>query len=392
MPISSETELITEVIILTKRIIQFGTSRFLQAHADLFIHEAREAGQDIGPITVVKSTSGKERVGRIQALSNPEGYPVIIRGMANNQVINETYNVRSIDSAMIADRDWLALKRLFVHDAEVIISNVSESGYDVPRVDMISQPAVGLVPISFPAKLLSLLKSRFDTTGRPILMLPCELVSENGRVLRQILITIAMSWKLPAQFLSWLDEKVVICDTLVDRIVSEAIEPVGAIGEPYALWAIKREQRYEFPFSHPLIILTDDLTPFLRLKLHILNLGHSFLADIWLREQRPSTETVRQALDDPTVKNRLLEIYRSEIVPGFTVRGMRDESEKYIVKTVERFQNPFLDHRLSDIFQNHVIKIERRVIDFMTWVREIDQSIQFEKLEAFANRNGLPAI
>ena len=43
------------------RILQFGTSRFLQAHVDLFVHEAREDGQDVGPITIVKTTSGGER-------------------------------------------------------------------------------------------------------------------------------------------------------------------------------------------------------------------------------------------------------------------------------------------------------------------------------------------
>ena len=32
---------------MTGRIIQFGTSRFLQAHVDLFVHEAREAGQAV---------------------------------------------------------------------------------------------------------------------------------------------------------------------------------------------------------------------------------------------------------------------------------------------------------------------------------------------------------
>ena len=41
---------------MTRRIIQFGTSRFLQAHVDLFVHEARCSGEDIGPITVVKTT------------------------------------------------------------------------------------------------------------------------------------------------------------------------------------------------------------------------------------------------------------------------------------------------------------------------------------------------
>ena len=371
---------------MTKRILQFGTSRFLQAHADLFIHQAREAGQDIGPITVVKSTSGQERTGRISAFSNPEGFPVIIRGMVGNQIINDTYTVKSIDSAMIADRDWAELERLFSYEAEIIISNVSESGYDVPTEDALSEPLSGQVPISFPAKLLSLLKSRFDATGRPILILPCELVSENGKFLRQILNRIAVSWSLPAQFTKWLDEKVIIFDTLVDRIVSETIEPIGAIGEPYALWAIKRDPRYEIPFSHPSIILTDDLSPFLRLKLHILNLGHSFLAEIWSAEQRAPAETVRQMLDDPNIKNRLLNLYYNEVVPGFTIHGMQYDSERYIEKTIERFQNPFLDHRISDIFQNHVTKIERRVVEFIKWVREVDPSARFEQLEALANR------
>ncbi|CAN7320533.1 hypothetical protein [Mesorhizobium caraganae] len=34
-------------------IFQFGTSRFLQAHAALFVHEALQAGDAVGPITVV---------------------------------------------------------------------------------------------------------------------------------------------------------------------------------------------------------------------------------------------------------------------------------------------------------------------------------------------------
>jgi tagaturonate reductase len=377
---------------VTKRIIQFGTSRFLQAHADLLIHEARKAGQDIGPITVVKSTSGEERTARIAAFSNPEGFPVIIRGKLGDQIINDTYAVKSIDSALIADRDWDELEQLFVHEAQIIFSNVSESGYVVTPEDTLSEPVSGQVPHSFPAKLLSLLKSRFQATARPILILPCELVSENGKVLRHILNRISDSWKLTAEFKLWLHEKVIICDTLVDRIVSEAIAPIGAIGEPYALWAIKRDSRYEIPFSHPAIIVTDDLTPFLRLKLHILNLGHSFLADIWNSEQRAPTETVRQILDDSNVKNRLLSLYNNEVVRGFTIRGMRDDSERYIEKTIERFQNPFLDHRISDIFQNHIIKIERRVVDFMRWVREVDTSAQFEQLEAFAKRHGLQTI
>ena len=50
---------------MVERIVQLGTSRFLQAHADLFVHEAREEGQAVGPITVVQVSGSPERAGRV---------------------------------------------------------------------------------------------------------------------------------------------------------------------------------------------------------------------------------------------------------------------------------------------------------------------------------------
>ncbi len=54
-------------------ILQFGTSRFLQAHADLFIGEALERGEALGRITVVQTTGAPERAGRLAALAAPGG-------------------------------------------------------------------------------------------------------------------------------------------------------------------------------------------------------------------------------------------------------------------------------------------------------------------------------
>ena len=71
---------------MSGRIIQFGTSRFLQAHVDLFVHEARQAGQQPGPITVVQASGSADRAGRVAAFGAAEGYPVIIRGMEGPRV------------------------------------------------------------------------------------------------------------------------------------------------------------------------------------------------------------------------------------------------------------------------------------------------------------------
>jgi tagaturonate reductase len=46
---------------------------------------------------------------------------------------------------------------------------------------------------------------------------------------------------------------------------------------------------------------------------------------------------------------------------------MGEEAEAYVRATMDRFENPFLDHRLSDIAQNHREKVVRRLEGFMTW-------------------------
>ena len=318
---------------MTKRIIQFGTSRFLQAHADLFVHEARASGQDIGPITVVKTTRGTERAGRVSAFGTAEGYPVIIRGLVDGKTKDSTIQVTSIDNAMIADRDWQKLKELFVNEAQVVISNVGESGYAIPTEDEVGAPTANQVPASFPAKLLSLLHARYLAGGKSLLILPCELISENGIVLRQILVELANKWKLDPEFNRWMSAQVTICDTLVDRIVSEAIEPVGAVAEPYALWAIKREASCEIPFTHPAIVVTDDLEPFLRLKLHILNLGHSFLAEIWRTEKRHPPSSVSASILEPAAISNVKPSSRSISVASSSADRRAFASKRHMVST-----------------------------------------------------------
>ncbi len=370
---------------MTHRILQFGTSRFLQAHADLFVHEARALGQDIGPITIVKTTLGGSRDKRLKAFATAGGFPVKLKGFKSGKLVDETVQVTSVCRALDANVDWLHLKEIFAHETEIVFSNVGETGYDLSAEDQLTLGIADTAPKSFPAKLTALLFHRFMNGARPLLILPTELVSNNGQVLRQLVLD--LSKDLGDVFKNWLDQSVTFCDTLVDRIVSEAIDPIGAIGEPYGLWAIKRMAGFLEPLQHPCIVYTDDLQLYLRLKLHILNLGHSFLAEIWKTENFPATETVRGMLQISDIKNRLLELYDTEIIPGFAAHNMEAEAKLYVATTLERFQNPFLNHRMSDIYQNHEYKIERRMIDFIGWVLAANPSAQFPNLKIVITAN-----
>ena len=77
-------------------VLQFGSGRFLRAFADLFIHEARQAGQDIGRIVVVQSTG----TGRAQLFNEQHGrYRIRVRGIRDGKRIDETVEVESVSRA-----------------------------------------------------------------------------------------------------------------------------------------------------------------------------------------------------------------------------------------------------------------------------------------------------
>ena len=365
---------------MAARVTQFGTSRFLQAHADLFIDQARQSGQDIGPITVVKTTLGPERAGRVRAIAHPDGFCVQIRGFQHGVAVDTELRVKSVTRALDAAQDWPRLRAIFADETEIVICNTGETGFALSPADR-QRPLPDAVPAGFPAKLLDLLCHRYANGAAALLILPCELVSHNGQALRRILAGLSADWSLAPEFSQWLRNSVTICDTLVDRIVSQALEPVGAVAEPYGLWAIRRAPGMAEPFQHPNVRYTDDLTPYLRLKLHILNLGHTWLAERWRTENRPADETVRAILSDPKVRGGLASLYAEEVVPGFAVHGMAKAADDYVSQTLERFDNPFLDHKLSDIAQNHAVKIENRVQAFVDWVHGSDPTLDLPRLE-----------
>ena len=97
------------------------------------------------------------------------------------------------------------------------------------------------LPVSFPAKLTKLLAARWRKSGVPLTLFPTELVPDNGVVLRGLCTGIAERSGLPPAFVAWLNDDCVFANSLVDRIVSTALEPAGAVAEPYALWAIERQ-------------------------------------------------------------------------------------------------------------------------------------------------------
>lgn len=348
----------------------------MQAHVDLFVSDAMAEGQHVGPITVVQTSGAAERAGRLKAFDG-RPIPIVIRGLADGKAVERTEHTRSIARGLSTGDAWDEVERIFVDEAKYAVSQVADAGY-------VREPGDSLdagVPKSFPAKLTKLLAARWRKTGEPLTLFPCELVPDNGAVLQGICADVARDAGLPAAFLDWMANDCVWANSLVDRIVSGALEPAGAVAEPYALWAIERQDRLIVPLTHAAVKVVDDLKVTERLKLFILNLGHTCLAERWLADRRGPDETVREILADSGLQQYLDTIYDEEVLPVFAAAGIA-EAPAYRATVIERFRNPFLDHRLADIATNHTVKKERRIGGLRALAADVAPEMRLPRLTA----------
>lgn len=367
-------------------ILQFGTSRFLQAHADFFISQALAKGEALGKVTVVQTTASADSTQRVEALASGVGYPVRIQGMEGGRTVDEECWSSSIATALHAGRDWSQLRQAIVKDVEVVISNTGDKGYVLDAADSAERlSATAPAPVSFPAKLLVLLHDRWLLNPHSTLSLfPCELVSRNGDVLRDLIIRLATEWQMAPAFILYLRDTCRWANSLVDRIVSQPIQPVGAVAEPYAIWAIERQEGLQLPCTHPSIVVTDQLEQYEQFKLYMLNLGHSWLAERWRVDGRPAEETVYEAMGDSALRRSLEELWEEEVLPVFAAKGELAQARVYLASVRDRFLNPFLQHRIADIAQNHDEKKRRRFLPVVEQGRTIRGLLQTRLEQALA--------
>ena len=374
---------------LTPPILQFGTSRFLLAHVALFVSQALDAGEALGGVLVVQTTRSEASARRVEALQGGNAYPVRVRGLRGGAVVDETLSCHAVRDAVQADASWSRLRDAVAGDVRVIVSNTGDGGYafdDGDQADCLLWPE--RAPRSFPAKLLVLLHGRWRALNSTRLSIyPCELVARNGDTLRDLVAGLAMQWNLGNEFLMWLREHCVWANSLVDRIVSEPLHPIGAVAEPYALWAIEQRPGLVLPCRHPAIVLTDDLQRHERLKLFLLNVGHTFLAERWLVDGGDAGDTVLQAMRDPVLRTELEALWAQEVLPVFDALGQSEEAVRYLVDLRERLLNPFLAHRLTDIAQNHAKKKARRLAPVVELAAQLGLALPQHRLRQALKRD-----
>lgn len=344
---------------LPETILQFGTGRFLRAFADLFIHQANQAGQKVGKVVLVQSTSGDRAAGLTQ---NHGKYHVLVRGFEKGLVVEKLEECESISRALTATTQWdEILKVARSPELKVILSNTTEAGYELSPED---KPG-GAPPKSFPAKLLEVLKARWESKGKPLAIVPCELRENNAKILREIVVGLANSWNEPSELIDWISNQCTWHNTLVDRIVTGTPaghpllekDPMLIACEPYALFAIEEIPGSPRWIEHPAIIWTPDVLPYFLRKVRLLNGAHTALL---IKAWPKGLKIVRDAVNDIKLGPWLTQLLETEVVP--VLEGRVDQPSAFAKEVLDRFRNPFLDHKLADISAHHDQKVQVRLV------------------------------
>ncbi len=303
-------------------------------------------------------------------------FTLCVEGFAGGETQQEYLINASISRALPAVDHWPEVLKCAANpDITVITSNTTEVGISLQEDDDLSaQP-----PQSFPGKLTAFLYERFQQLGGTaeagLVMLPTELIIDNGSKLRDIVLRLAEINQLEEEFVVWITEHNLFCNTLVDRIVPgepeedkqhTIEEELGyhdgllTVSEVYRFFAIEGDEsilynRVPFLNTDPGIVISPDITPFRERKLRILNGGHTisvaagFLCGL---------ETVHDCLEDPVMSAFITQTILDEIVPSLNIDP--DMARSFADDVLDRFRNPFINHQLISITLQYTSKMNMR--------------------------------
>lgn len=354
---------------MKETILQFGEGNFLRGFVDNFIDILHTKGLYDGKVVVVQPIES----GLAETLQAQNGvYNLYLRGIENGTSVCVHTENHAISRAINPYVDFDSYMALAQNpDLRFIVSNTTEAGIAFDDANALADAPAR----SFPGKLTQLLYARFRLGLPGFILLACELIDNNGNELQKCVLQYARLWALGDDFTAWILQENQFCNTLVDRIVTgypkaEAAALCQTLGwddklldtaEFFHLWVIAGNFEQELPLQKAglNVIWTDDVSPYKKRKVRVLNGAHTSMVFPALL---CGIETVGDCLQDAPVHAFLDACLFQYILP---VLGDTEENRAFASAVLERFQNPYIHHALRAIALNSVSKFSVRVLPTM---------------------------
>jgi len=360
------------------RVLQYGEGIFMRGFVEYMIDVANEKGAFNSGVTIVKAVP----FGSLNSLKAQEGvYTVYLRGHIKAELHDEKRVITCVTEVLDSYKEYQAYAELAKSaDLRFIVTNTTETGLTFDKDDNFDLKP----PNSFPGKLTKFLFERFSAFGGAsdagLIIMPCELIDNNGKKLKEVCVQLSKLWNLPESFIEWLDNCNEFLNTLVDRVVTgytldEAKEIENDFGytdkliikaEPFSLWVIETPTPDKLALEFPLdkvspVIFTQDIKPYRERKVRLVNGAHTSMA---LIAYLSGLNTVADIIQDKVIKALLTRALYEELalMLPLAVSLSAKEVAEFSDSVMERFENAFIRHNLLLIAVNSVSKFRERVL------------------------------
>jgi tagaturonate reductase len=381
---------------LPEKVLQFGTGVLLRGLPDYFIDKANKQGIFNGRVVVVKSTDSDS-----SAFDRQDGlYTVCVRGVENGVTVEENIINASISRVLGAKTEWQRILEC-AHNPEmkIIISNTTEVGIQLVQDDITADP-----PVSFPGKLLAFLFERFKAFNGSkesgMVIVPTELITDNGSKLESIVLELAHRNNLDFKFIEWLENHNTFCNSLVDRIVpgkpnaGETKKILAELGyddelmtmsEVFRLWAIEGDEHVKNVLSFSSVdkgmVVMPDITLFKELKLRLLNGTHTFNCGTAFLS---GFNITREAVTHPVYGAFTKKLMHEEIAQAIPFEIDSKVKADFANSVFERFCNPFIDHQWQSITVQVTSKMKMRNVPLLQRYFELNTEPPMHMTAGFA--------
>ncbi len=358
---------------MPEKVLQFGEGNFLRAFVDEMLDQLNENDLFGGSIVLVQPI----KEGLVNLVNEQDGlYTLLLRGLEKGETVCKKKIITSVSRGInpYSDfDDYFACARN--EELRFIVSNTTEAGIVYNENDKLTDKP----QVSFPAKVTAFLYERFKhfngAKEKGLVFIPCELIDNNGTMLKKYVLQYSKSWELESEFITWINEACIFTNTLVDRIVTGyPRDEIAALteefgyedklintGEIFHFWVIEgpKELENELPF-HKIglnVLFTDDATPYKLRKVRILNGAHTMSV---LAAYLSGKDTVGEMMADETFNKFLQKALFEEIIPTLDL----DENDliSFANAVFDRFANPYIKHLLLSISLNSTSKYKTRVL------------------------------
>ena len=354
-----------------ERIIQFGEGNFLRAFVDWIIYNMNQKAEFNSSVVIVQPLEN----GMVNMLNEQDGlYHVNLQGLQNGKEVDSIQLIDVVSRGLNPYTQYDEFLKLAENpDMRFVISNTTEAGiaFD-PSCKLEDAPAK-----SYPGKLTQLLFHRFKffngAMDKGLIILPCELIFDNGKVLKKCIDQYIELWNLGEDFKHWFDTACGVYCTLVDRIVpgyprdtiDQILDQIGlddklvVKGEIFHLWVIEAPETVEKEFPADRaglnVLFVPSEKPYHDRKVTLLNGPHTVLSPVGYLA---GLNTVKECCEDPVIGQFVKKVMYDELLE--TLDLPKEELIQFADAVMERFRNPFVKHFVTSIMLNSFPKFKTR--------------------------------